>query len=92
MPPRQKFYSGALRQEQEAETYTYVRLRCTKCGPRSTYHRCATLILFRRRQVEFERPFEVMGGRSHLALIERTTETEDLGRRALKHPTSHIYI
>ncbi|CAB1101527.1 unnamed protein product [Ectocarpus sp. CCAP 1310/34] len=42
--------------------------------------------------VEFERPFEVMGGRSHLALIERTTETEDLGRRALKHPTSHIYI
>ncbi|CAM9553988.1 unnamed protein product [Ectocarpus sp. 4 AP-2014] len=43
-------------------------------------------------EVEFERPFEVMGGRSHLALIERTTETEDLGRRALKHPTSHIYI
>ncbi|CBJ25529.1 hypothetical protein Esi_0003_0165 [Ectocarpus siliculosus] len=43
-------------------------------------------------EVEFERPFEVMGGRSHLALIECTTETEDLGRRALKHPTSHIYI
>ncbi|CAN0514546.1 unnamed protein product, partial [Ectocarpus sp. 12 AP-2014] len=43
-------------------------------------------------EVEFERPFEVMGGRSHLALIERTTETEDLGRRALKHPTSHVYI
>lgn len=43
-------------------------------------------------KVEFERPFQVMGGRSHLALMERTTESEDLGGRARKHPTSHIYV
>lgn len=43
-------------------------------------------------KVEFERPFEVMGGRSQLALMERTTESEDLGSRVRKHPTSHIYL
>ncbi|CAM9696611.1 unnamed protein product, partial [Scytosiphon promiscuus] len=43
-------------------------------------------------EVEFERPFEVMGGRSRLRLVERTTESEDLGSRVHKHPTSKIYV
>lgn len=43
-------------------------------------------------QVEFERPRQVAGGRSQLALLERTTESQDLGSRARTHPTSHIYV
>ncbi|CAM9461269.1 unnamed protein product [Laminaria digitata] len=43
-------------------------------------------------EVEFERPRQVAGGRSQLALLERTTESQDLGSRARRHPTSHIYV
>ncbi|CAM9144889.1 unnamed protein product, partial [Hapterophycus canaliculatus] len=43
-------------------------------------------------EVEFERPFEAMGGRSRLRLMERTTESEDLGSPVQKHPTSTIYV
>ncbi|CAN0385559.1 unnamed protein product [Pylaiella littoralis] len=43
-------------------------------------------------EVEFEGSYKVLGGRSQLVLMERTTESEDLGNRVKKHPTCHIYV